>query len=980
MVFVCVECLHQWLRKEDFKKHFSLKDVKRNKNLFPNPCYNKPPEDAVKSLSEAKMVKAMKRSASGMFKVTDLKGIQAEESTTKITTTKETALDKTGTSASTEGTQSSDDPQDSLLHTQDLYLNEDSSPKNQESSLSVDDLLFTQDLFQEETAETISGNTQDTNESQNSLLVTQDLFLDEQGRGSFMTQEPTLPADDLLITQDSFEEATPETTSENTQDTNESQNYSLLTQDMFLDPEVSNHSKNHESTFSVEDNSFITQDIFEEAAAEIEPSGSGDSQSTLRSLHVSDQNSTPLDDPTIRDVYGEIIKLEELLRKSEEDQKSEKISVKKIVHSHNTSEDISGLLYARSISAISQHPLFKDIFIVDHDTCQVRCRVCKSSVRPFSVQDTSFSATSKEKLPTWFGHFKTSLVRHIVKESHREEVRREQELNEKLAPIRDKIRGYMRFLSYYIIKTISAFHLFPTLLDVFNRCGIYTGDINQTRAFVTALTLLIDKELLKNTKNWLEAQEDKSVTLVTDIGTIFGLVMSVVIFVGKLGDVRLAGCSLTISKTGSDLAELVFNTAINKANIPEELLKRVIGGLCADGVYCKGNQPFKQKFMELLDNPDLVFKWDLMHLLNRAHCKARGLTKAETEAAIAMGEAVTAPVQDNQFVIAEDEDGLYVDLTTGVDNLNLLTRLLDYVQSQSKKWRTGLDYTRLVQETSGKFPRPKIMSSTRVSLYEFEQIFRFLQVKHYWDNPWELELLAQLYCLVLYALKIFMKKVQKSKLASEYVERVFLKKEGKKAMDVALEAGVKFAKGENIDFLLTVEGCEIRDEIHPFGRDLLTFIKKNSPVLKPESLENTTSRTRGTSAITFQTIVSVLRCFIHRFWFEVDKRLAHTELGKDYITYSEAPAETFFSEYKFITDHRPSLGFEMVIALIRIRSEGPGAGTNESHDLVKSALKNHQSHLGERYITRNWYPTKVGVAVKKRLEEKWVWKDYSDFS
>ena len=70
----------------------------------------------------------------------------------------------------------------------------------------------------------------------------------------------------------------------------------------------------------------------------------------------------------------------------------------------------------------------------------------------------------------------------------------------------------------------------------------------------------------------------------------------------------------------------------------------------------------------------------------------------------------------------------------------------------------------------------------------------------------------------------------------------------------------------------------------------------------------------------------------------------------------------------------------MVIALIRIRSEGPGAGTNESHDLVKSALKNHQSHLGERYITRNWYPTKVGVAVKKRLEEKWVWKDYSDFS
>lgn len=103
-------------------------------------------------------------------------------------------------------------------------------------------------------------------------------------------------------------------------------------------------------------------------------------------------------------------------------------------------------------------------------------------------------------------------------------------------------------------------------------------------------------------------------------------------------------------------------------------------------------------------------------------------------------------------------------------------------------------------------------------------------------------------------------------------------------------------------------------------------------------------------------------------------------LGKDYITYSEAPAETFFSEYKFITDHRPSLGFEMVVALIRIRSEGPGAGTVESHDLVKSALKNSSSHLGERFTTAKWNQSRVAVTVKKRLEQKWAWKAYNDTS
>ena len=469
----------------------------------------------------------------------------------------------------------------------------------------------------------------------------------------------------------------------------------------------------------------------------------------------------------------------------------------------------------------------------------------------------------------------------------------------------------MRFLSYYLIKTNTAFQLFPVLLAVVQRCGILTGDINQTRAFPAELTHLINRVLVDNTSNWLNAQDDKSITLVTDIGTIFGLVITVVLFVAKGGKVRLAGCALTTSKSGSDLADLAINTVQEKAKVPLDTMKRVVGGVCADGAFV--NAPFKERCKDLLDNSELVFKWDLMHLINRTHCNARGLTKSEKEANAAMGDADDQEDADEPIVDLIVEP--IVDLTQA--QTKLITRLLDYVQSQAKKWRSGLDYTRLVVET-GDFLRPKVMSSTRVSLYEFEQIHRFLQVMKYWDNPWELEVLAQLYCPVLFAVKIFMKKVQKTEVSAEYVDRVFVKGEGKRSMELALESAIKLSKGHDIEYLKTTEDCEILDSKTPFGKELYMFMKKNSPILKPSSLTNSNSRTRGTSVITFETLVGVLKTFINTFWVEVARRTCHTELGKDYITFSEAPAETLFSEYKFITDHQPSLGFYTVASLIRI--------------------------------------------------------------
>lgn len=829
-----------------------------------------------------------------------------------------------------------------------------------------------------------------SDEEQTESFLTQDSYSLNQLGCATSSSQPTDPCS--LFTQDEYHAEQDSLNSMLTQDEYQSEHASssLLTQNEYhVDDSIENmvfhQEKDQDDTNSL-DFIQLPSDYHREhdehgTDPTHHPASSHDD--SLSSVLVGEGHERQIEeaDPTIKDVLERIEGLEKLLSDAKSGQESAPVQQESNIQDQQPLDpgllvEISVLKHARSMSLISQHILFKDIFVIDHEHNTVKCTLC--GLKSMEVQDTNFCASSNEKIPSWFSNFKASLLRHMKKNVHTNALIQDQETQERIRPIQDDICRYMRFLSYYIIKTNTAFQLFPTLIAVARRCDIITGDTNQSRNFVTDLTVLLEKVMLENTQNWLEAQDDRSVTLVTDIGTIFGLVISVVLFVGEGGKVRLAGCSLTISKTGSDLAQLVVDTVIDKAKVPLLTLKRVIGGVCADGVYCKGNEPFKSKFRDLLDNEELVFKWDLMHLMNRAHAKARGLTNAEKESARAIGE--DSGESSVSGTVEEDDEGPYVVVDLTASQNKLLTRLLDYIQSQSKKWRTGLNYTKLVLESGNKFPRPKIMSSTRVSAYEFDQVFQFLKVKHYWDNPWEFEVLSQLYCSVLFALKIIMKMVQKTNVEGSYIERVFVKGEGKKSMVIALEAAIKLSKGECISYLKSRTDCEIIDARKPYVKDLHAFLKTNESILKPESLINTTVRTRGASAITFDTLVDVLRSFINSFWFQVDERLKCTELGKDFITYSEAPAESFFSEWKFITDHRPSLGFDMIVALIRIRTEGPGVGTQESHDLVRKALRLSKSHLGERFTTQNWHKGRVPLYVQNVLDKKWVWKQYSDLS
>ena len=59
-----------------------------------------------------------------------------------------------------------------------------------------------------------------------------------------------------------------------------------------------------------------------------------------------------------------------------------------------------------------------------------------------------------------------------------------------------------------------------------------------------------------------------------------------------------------------------------------ETLKKKIVGLVGDGAFIKGNKPFKNR-MEFLLSKKLKFRWDLLHLVNRAHVPARAVSPLE---------------------------------------------------------------------------------------------------------------------------------------------------------------------------------------------------------------------------------------------------------------------------------------------------------------------------------------------------------------
>ena len=85
-----------------------------------------------------------------------------------------------------------------------------------------------------------------------------------------------------------------------------------------------------------------------------------------------------------------------------------------------------------------------------------------------------------------------------------------------------------------------------------------------------------------------------------------------------------------------------------------ETLKSKIIGLVGDGAFIKGNKPFKNRMEVLLSKP-LKFRWDILHLVNRAHVPARGISPLEKKNKPDISEDIETETEEDGYLDSDEE-------------------------------------------------------------------------------------------------------------------------------------------------------------------------------------------------------------------------------------------------------------------------------------------------------------------------------------
>ena len=151
----------------------------------------------------------------------------------------------------------------------------------------------------------------------------------------------------------------------------------------------------------------------------------------------------------------------------------------------------------------------------------------------------------------------------------------------------------------------------------------------------------------------------------------------------------------------------------SETQITQEDIKGKLSAILGDGAFIKDNKPFKDT-LNRLAGKQLTYRWDPLHLANRAHIEARGkIYKNEINTESIDVDQLDLQIEENDNIQAEDTE--------------LLRQLITFIQKQSKQYRTGIKYTKLLEFSHGSFKRPKVWSSTRMCLYEWDMLDRFLE-------------------------------------------------------------------------------------------------------------------------------------------------------------------------------------------------------------------------------------------------------------
>ena len=225
--------------------------------------------------------------------------------------------------------------------------------------------------------------------------------------------------------------------------------------------------------------------------------------------------------------------------------------------------------------------------------------------------------------------------------------------------------------------------------------------------------------------------------------------------------------------------------------------------------------------------------------------------------------------------------------------------------------------------TQGNFKRPKVWSNTQMVVYDFEMLERFLQNAKFFDIPSKYMLLAQIYCLAMFSLKIILKHVQKTDLDHSYVEAVIIGNNGKNAMKLASKIGLKLLNNENTNICLLSDKEKAKtrgdDDKKSFCEELKDYITNNKELFE---LQESYERNTRSKPFTPSDAKDAVDGYINLLWKCIGKRVKQTDLTNSPCAFSEAPAKGIFSIMDRVKKGRESLTIKHLVALTRLAAHG----------------------------------------------------------
>lgn len=603
------------------------------------------------------------------------------------------------------------------------------------------------------------------------------------------------------------------------------------------------------------------------------------------------------------------------------------LASEEIIIVEETKEDLE------DINPDEEHESKYELFCICCSHVNTNTNVKNQHRGAFGVKNPEYSCQMNEKQARWFLNLKQSVKRHIVMLRHQQRLASFEVINNYNLNSKQQVEKICSNLLYYMITTNSPASMYPVILAVMFRSGYQVGNYNHSRYSYVKMLDFIDNQLKEQSKAWFKKQTSVSVT--ADIGTVRGITLLVVLLLSEVDDKTVfVGMNPVSSKAGAYCADQILDILKSSKylELEEQELKNKISGLVCDGAFVKGNKPFKNRMKHHLGD-DLHFRWDPLHMMNRAHLAALEKQKM---------------------------------------NFNLNT-LMDYIQCHSKQFRSGLEYTQLQLDQMFSFKRPKLKSDTRLVNFDYDQVIRFLENQIWFDHPTDVLYTARIYVLIAYVTKMILGVSQKTDVSTEFIRSVYYDKLGKSAMIKVLDMGLKIINNEPI--------CDVIKENLPESTDEKKFdnvkdyllnevcklLKTKGSEIMPPPESEIEGRTRAETSFNSNEAKEIILKYIDDLWDQIEDRLFEDTDGT--TRWSEAPSESIFSTLEYVVENKPSLKYCHSVSLCRIVKEAPPPGTAAASQITVTALENWKNESVDKrsgnFTTNKWMVGTMSTTVAK---------------